>query len=69
MGSLVNLLTAAGGASTILYMLLVFTFGMVATFSKKKHRREMAWKVFSALMRRRPEPPTLPPSVKDGPQK
>lgn len=64
MGSIANLL-AAGAGSTIIYTLLVFTSAMVAMLSKKKVRRDMAWKVFSALIRRRLEPPALPPAPED----
>ena len=62
-------LLVVGAVPAVMYMLLVFTSAMVAMFSKKKIQRDMAWKVFNALIRRRPEPPALPPGLEDKPQK
>lgn len=68
MGSLANLLTV-GAIPAILYMLLMCASAGVAMGSKRKVRRDMAWKIFNTLARRRPDPPALPPSIEDKPRK
>ncbi|MEU1733333.1 hypothetical protein [Streptosporangium sp. NPDC020145] len=71
MGILPNLsgLLTVVFAPAVLYMLLMCAAAAVAMGSKKKFRRDMAWKIFNTLARRRPDPPALPPSVEDKPQK
>ncbi|TXK39984.1 hypothetical protein [Nonomuraea sp. C10] len=49
----------------VLYILLMAASATVAMSSKKKFRRDMAWKIFSALVRHRHEPPALPSDSND----
>ncbi|MEU1733325.1 hypothetical protein [Streptosporangium sp. NPDC020145] len=44
---------------TTVYVGLMTLSALVAIFSKKKVRRDMAWKVFNALIRRRADLPSL----------
>ncbi|GLW12616.1 hypothetical protein Misp01_77440 [Microtetraspora sp. NBRC 13810] len=60
MGSLSALLVA-GSVAPILYVLLMCSSAAVAMASKRKFRRDMAWKVFHALVRHRPTDAGKPP--------